>query len=219
MSIEIFCDLASGGDIEKSCGFRFQQFVRLLVGVNPDMKFANETDTGGILDPSELETKLNATDSTKVQLIPLVDSLTIPNPETIEEGGGDNTTVKGTRVQLGYQPIDVPARISDQKPEVIQSIEEGYNPLGAVFEKMGGYLIDEKGYIWGKQAGGAGTEVLPIPFEYFTCSPIGTEGFATRTSAMLKIGFPKTWAHDLVQVRPTEFSYLNIENDFVAPTP
>ncbi len=216
MSIQTVCPLGAIGAIsDNDCSGRLPQIVRLKFGKVDGVSYADETDgVGGILEGAAVAANLAASDDTKVQLAPINENFVIPSAEIVKDGGGDNTTAFGQSVPVGFGNITATGRWRDLKPEVAQELRESYNSQGAVFGNLGAYLIDEFGFIYGKQPAGAGNPVLPIPFNNFVITSDGSEGYNTSTFTPFEIELPIDWREDLVVVKPTTFDYRTIKNDF-----
>jgi len=148
-------------------------------------------------------TILTATDSTKVQVTPLIHNPEFDPGEPITDGGG-NATAGGIEIVTGQEDSTFTYEFIRVKQTVIAALK-GYNG-----EDMAVYFIDEHGHIWGLSdvPGGTMLNFLPIPVRAQFFSDKKPGGLEEADRNFCRLSLLPNWSDDLVPVVPADFDAL-----------
>lgn len=186
------------------CPEDLNQLQRIFFQRNGQGSFADETTgLGGFAAVATWTPLFAVGDDTKITKTPLFENFVIPQGEPITEGGGDNTTLNGETVILGVGPIQASGMFRSIKNAIIKELRD-YTCESAPGQSpgLGLFFANEYGKLIGKQPGGAGTAVNPIPVTSFFVSDAGNDGKNTNDKASFRFNFKEGWRDDLIIVTP-----------------
>ena len=172
-------------------------------GTRNTMTFANASVEG------TWDTLFAASDSTKVQISPLIAAPNTEPGEAIEYGSG-NEVPDGIPVVVGREYTGFDAQLLRQHAKTIGSLKglEGETKLGV-------YLVSEHGYIWGETTNATTpADFMPIPIVGFFVGDRKIGGFQEPDRNQIKWKFPPNWSDRIVPAIPSGFDPLS---DFTNP--
>ena len=195
----------------QDCPENLNQLQRIFFQRNGAGTFTDETvGAGGFAAQASWTPLFTAADDTKITKTPLFENLVIPQGEPITEGGGDNTTLNGEVVVLGQGPISVTGTFRSIKNAIVKELKDyGCESKPGQAPGLGLYFANEFGKLIGKQPGGTGNAVVPIPLTSFFISDAGNEGKNTDDKANFQFNFKEGWRDDLILVTP-DFDPLTV---------
>jgi hypothetical protein len=148
-----------------------------------------------------------ANDDTKVVSSPYVENFVIPRAERITEGGGDNTTIDGREIHLGWGAISALGQVAEVPGNIIKSIKKLMCEADLVV-----YPINQYGQIIGidavglPESGAPSGSVAGIPISSFFVSDLDNNGINTRDKGDFGFSLDFGWRDDLVMIKPTDFN-------------
>jgi len=156
-----------------------------------------------------------ASDATKVIVTPILDSLVIPQSETQEEGGNDNSTPNGIPIYLGESVINVTLQFRNLPA---QSIAELRKLVAESLNGPGGpqvwvYMFTKNGKVIGNSSTTKGNVDKTgayadsgIPIYNFRLGSLGTEGFNQDNKSPASFYMEELWDENWVVATPTDFT-------------
>lgn len=183
--------------IAEVCGVDLKQIQRLAfqrVGDSFDTGATTPTD---ILSLSAWQSKMTATDDTKIVVTPIIGAdPTIEAGEPITTGGGDNSTLNGVEEVEGVNP---------------SSFSCMFKSLSSKVEKALKALICERNLVVYLFLQGGRMAVVQItvdakyegfPIQSIFVSDRNNAGFGTRDTVSLSFELSAGWSDDLVILKP-----------------
>lgn len=147
-----------------------------------------------------------ASDSTKIVVTPVLDSLVIPMSEAAEEGGNDNTTPNGIPIYLGENPVNVTGLFRNLPKTTIADLRkltcESFNGAGG--PQLSVFLFTRYGKII--HAGASAGDSFGIDMYNFRLSTPGSEGYNADNKSMMGFYLPSDWDEDFVISTPSDFN-------------
>jgi hypothetical protein len=184
--------------ITEDCEVNLGQIQKIAIQRAGDMFDSAGTPTpSDILLESVWQTKLSATDSTKIVLTPFIGGDPVIEPgEAITVGGGDNSTLNGVAEVQGVNPSNFTAV---------------FKGLSAVTEKAMKALMCEKNlvvylFLQGGKIGVikvSATQYKGFPIQSFFVSDRGNQGFGTKDVVNVSFALAEGWSSDLTIIDPT----------------
>lgn len=144
-----------------------------------------------------------AADETKVVSSPYVENFVIPRAERITEGGGDNTTIDGREVTLGWGAITALGQIAEVPGNVMKTVKKLMCESDLVV-----FPLNNSGFIIGIDAEGLAADGTPsgvvagIPIAEFFVSDLDNNGLNTRDKGDFGFSLDFGWRDDLVIIKP-----------------
>ena len=170
-------------------------------------------DAAGTPTPNPIDTLASwtplfaANNDTKVVSSPYVENFVIPRAERITEGGGDNSTIDGREIHLGWGAISALGQVAEVPGNIIKSIKKLMCEADLVV-----YPINQYGQIIGIDAEGLAEDGTPsgkvtgIPISSFFVSDLDNNGLNTRDKGDFGFSLDFGWRDDLVMVKPDDFN-------------
>lgn len=184
--------------ITEDCEVNLGQIQKIAIQRAGDMFDSAGTPTpSDILLESVWQTKISATDSTKIVLTPFIGGDPVIEPgEAITVGGGDNSTLNGVAEVQGVNPSNFTAV---------------YKGLPATTEKAMKALMCEKNlvvylFLQGGKIGAikiADGQFKGFPIQSFFVSDRGNSGFGTKDVVNVSFSLAEGWSSDLTIIDPT----------------
>ena len=145
-----------------------------------------------------------AADDTKVVKSPLIggDS-TLTAGTTIQQGGGDNSTLNGETLVNGINPTDGSARFDSLTAAQILA----FRKLACEGNGLEVYLISQEGKIWGSKVGDL---VTGFDATNVVLGSMSNAGFGTRDSNVLTFQLAFDWDETKYAITPADFNALTI---------
>lgn len=144
--------------------------------------------------------RLTATNSTKVQVTPVIHGPTFEPGDVIEFGSG-NEVADAIPITVGLDPTNFQAnlfRISSMSKESLASWEG---------EVMAVYLIDEHGRIWGvTDSNSSPSNFYPIPVQQYSIADRKIGGKVEPDAHVIKFKLPARWDNKLYPITPSDFA-------------
>lgn len=183
---------------DNDCALSILQIQKFIVARRSNSAFATLTAAA---TKANWTTLLTATDETKHQVTPFVESVVIPPSEPILEGGDDNTTRDGNPIVVGAGQIRATGLFVELTPAVLVALKT-YNCENDLMI----YFINQLGKIIGR--GPTGTVFTGIPITSWFVSDAGNEGLNTRDKTPVGFNLRYGWRDKLVFITPTDFDAL-----------
>ncbi len=178
-----------------SCGLSIKQIQKFILARRSANAFAT------LVLPASLAnwtTLLTATDDTKHQVTPFVESVVIPQSEPILEGGDDNTTLDGAPLVVGAGQIRATGLFAELSSAALVALKT-YNCESDLMI----YFINQDGKIWGNNP--SGTIFTGMPITSFFIGDSGNEGLNARDKSPVGFNLRYGWRDKLVSIVPTDF--------------
>lgn len=184
-------------------------FQRLYNGTALNLMTSVKTGASGdadcILVLSAMQTRLTATDSTKIVVTPYVEGPTV-EPGDARTSGGGNDSLNGIETLVGTNPTTFTAQIRSQKQSVIKQMKVLMGEAKA--HNLGVFLVNENGQIAGIDASaeyGAqamSDTIAPIPVENLFISDKAFGGFEAPDYNSISWSFKPNYSDNLLVVKP-----------------
>lgn len=182
----------------QDCGVNLNQIQRLAFQRGGNVFGSTDLPTAtSILALADWQTKIAATDNTKIVLTPFIGANPIIEAgDAITNGGGDNSTLNGVEEVEGVNP----SRFSTEFKELSPEIEKAMKSL--MCEKnLTVYLFLQGGKI-------ATVEVSANNYKGFKAESLfisdrNNAGFATKDTHNMSFSLPAGWSENLKIVTPT----------------
>ena len=145
-----------------------------------------------------------AGDITHIVRTPLIGGDSVINPgSALTEGGGDNTTLNGKKLNNGRNPADGAARFDSLKKEQIAAFRklECY----AEANDLEVYFVNQSDKIIGSLVG---NKFSGFDVQYFTFGNLDNQGFNSKDSNLMEFQLKSDWDESKHFITPT-FSPLN----------
>lgn len=183
----------------QDCPFEFGQ-LRMIIAQRLKQTTSDGEVLNKISNPSTLAswTALKtATDDTKVIRLPYVHNPAMTPGDSKIFGENSNETPDGAGIVMGENPTTVSGNFAQQPMKVIQQLKQ------LECEKLGIYLVDSAGRIYGKEDLEEDDSIKPIPIKsFFIKSPeVGNSDNPTKSDFQLKLD--PHWYFDIEIVTPS----------------
>ena len=217
--MSLLCDCPLGTELTTipnlDCGEKWDQIVRIAFqrrnagGVLPVF---DGTATNDIQVEADWNTRIAATDESKIVLTPFFSSLVFPNSESIVNGGGDNGTVFGLGEYNGEDNVSIDTPVfKNLTKEIKQAIDDlacyslpqtGETQLWAYFLNRYNQIINI----------GNGALNEGVPVYNVRLSSTGSEGLNADNTNVLRfdlVNSPSKW-DDNAQLTDATFNILGL---------
>lgn len=138
---------------------------------------------------------ITAVDDTKIVITPYLESVVIPSPEPITEGGGDNSTLNGRELVVGETNPIVNGMMRNVPGKVVKALKK------LAQEELVVYFINEFNQLVGISEDDGDT-VTGIPLHAFFAGDAANEGKNTHDKAPIRFGVDYGWRDNLYIVKP-----------------
>lgn len=148
-----------------------------------------------ITDEGEWDTKIGATDDTKIQFSPPFGSFVLPGSNAIKFGGNTNETPNGEPLVTGEETVNSTGIFLNTPQEVIASFKD----VVSCELNLGIYFIDDLNNIIYAGPGLTGSPFRVLPTTFF----VGTYesgGITDPDKNNFEFTFPRCWSKELVVV-------------------
>lgn len=216
MNITCQCPAATAiPDLDNvACGQSFGQiqkvaFMRLRNAAGVRNSFALGSSQTGTTPAIALlanwETKLSATDGTKVVVTPYINSPADSGGDARMTGGG-NDDLGGIPETLGGNPVQFAGQLRAVPQSVIKALKELICEANA--GNLGVVLFDENGNIEAIKDGTTATTHYPIPVRALFVGDKIHGNFDAKDSNAISWYYPEGYSDDLEIVKPSDFNPL-----------
>lgn len=187
---------AAIGDIpDLDCGFDIRQVQKIIVARYKPDTFATLTTPTLLTNWTPL---LTATDDTKHQVTPFVETFVIPAADAILEGGDDNTTVDGQPIVVGAAQIRATGLFAEIPGPLLVALKAFSCEANLMV-----YFINQDGNIFGQNP--TGTKFTGTRVGSWFVGDAGNEGLNTRDKAPVGFNLRYGWRDKLIMIKPTDF--------------
>lgn len=181
-----------------TCGVDLKQIQRLAFQRRGD-SFDTAVALTDILDLADWQTKISASDDTKIVVTPKIGGDPIITAgDALETGGGGNDTLNGVTEINGKNPSTFTCVFKSLPSNIQAEIEtlmcESANGLVVYLFLQGGSIAVVEIV--------AGVEHKGFDIEAFFFGDRNNEGFGTKDTNAMSFQFPAYWSSNLVKLKP-----------------